>query len=125
MGGVCRGMPLGLFRPACGDADARTIAPAAPKACSGARPTRPSRRSPMAAQTYVVFRLTLDGSPFYGQLQAALSKIRSHYLPGTGLDVVEAPLLEVYPEDFRQTRRGAFLDLYAPVEAGPEACEAP
>jgi AraC family transcriptional regulator len=72
-------------------------------------------RMQIAAQSYAVFRLTVDGSPLHPQMQAALSMIRGDLLPKSGLKAIPAPDLEVYPDDFEPTRKGAHLDIYIAV----------
>jgi AraC family transcriptional regulator len=74
-------------------------------------------RLQLAAQTYVVFRLTLDGGPLHPQMQAAMPKIWGDLLPKSGLKAVQAPDLEVYPADFEPMRKGAYVDMHVPIEA--------
>ena len=74
-------------------------------------------RVELAAQTYVVFRLTLDGSPLHPQMQAAMPLIWCELLPQSGLKPVQAPDLEVYPADFEPMRKGSYLDVYIAIEA--------
>jgi AraC family transcriptional regulator len=71
----------------------------------------------LAAQTYVVFRLTLDGSALQPQIQAAMPLIWGEMLPKSGLKPVQAPDLEVYPADFEPMRKGAHLDVYVAIQA--------
>ena len=73
-------------------------------------------RLPLAAQTYAVFRLTLDGSPLHPQMQAAMPKIWGELLPKSGLKVVPAPDLEVYPDDFEPMRKGSYVDMYVAID---------
>lgn len=72
-------------------------------------------RMAISAQTYAVFRITLDGGPLQPQLKAAMPKIWGEMLPASGLTPVPAPDLEVYPADFQPTASGAHIDLYIPV----------
>jgi AraC family transcriptional regulator len=74
-------------------------------------------RVQLAAQTYVVFRLTLDGSALHPQMQAAMPLIWCEMLPQSGLKPAQAPDLEVYPADFEPMRKGAYLDVYIAIEA--------
>ncbi len=73
-------------------------------------------RMAISAQTYAVFRITLDGGPLQPQLMAAMPMIWGELLPASGLTPVVAPDLEVYPADFQPTRKGAHIDLHIPVE---------
>jgi AraC family transcriptional regulator len=72
----------------------------------------------LAAQTYAVFRLTLDGGALHSQMQAAMPMIWGDLLPKSGLKVVHAPDLEVYPADFEPMRKGSYVDMYVAVETG-------
>ena len=74
-------------------------------------------RVELAAQTYVVFRLTLDGSALHPQMQAAMPLIWGDLLPKSGLKAVPAPDLEVYPADFEPLHKGSYVDMYVAVEA--------
>jgi AraC family transcriptional regulator len=73
-------------------------------------------RVALAAQSYAVFRLTLDSSPLHPQMQAAMPKIWGELLPKSGLKTVPAPDLEVYPGDFEPMRKGSYVDMYIAVE---------
>ena len=73
-------------------------------------------RMAIAAQTYAVFRITLDGGPLQPQLKAAMPVIWGEMLPASGLTAVPAPDLEVYQHDFQPNRKGAHIDLHIPVE---------
>ena len=73
-------------------------------------------RMTLAAQTYVAFRIILDGGPLHPQMQAAMPKIWGEMLPASGLKHAGAPDLEVYPHDFAPNRKGAYIDLHIPVE---------
>ena len=70
----------------------------------------------LAAQTYAVFRIVVDGSAWHPQMQAAMPLIWGEMLPKSGLKVVPAPDLEVYPADFEPMRRGSHVDIYIAVE---------
>ncbi|HWA50865.1 MAG TPA: AraC family transcriptional regulator [Dongiaceae bacterium] len=68
------------------------------------------------AQTYRVFRLTLDGGALGPQIQGAMRDIFANRAPGAGWQLSGGPDLEVYPADFNPTKKGATLDLYVPVK---------
>ncbi len=74
-------------------------------------------RVTLAAQSYAVFRLTLDGSALHPQMQSAMPKIWGDLLPKSGLKTVPAPDLEVYPGDFEPMRKGSYVDMYIAVDA--------
>jgi AraC family transcriptional regulator len=74
-------------------------------------------RIALAAHSYAVFRLTLDGSALHPQMQSAMPKIWGDLLPKSGLKTVAAPDLEVYPADFEPMRKGSYVDMYIAVEA--------
>ncbi len=74
-------------------------------------------RLELAPRTYAVFRIALDGSDLHAQMQAAMRVIWGEMLPKSGLKVVPAPDLEVYPEDFNPQVKGMHVDFYIPVEA--------
>ena len=76
-------------------------------------------RRQLSAQTYAVFRLTVDGSPLHPQMQAAMPMIWGDLLPKSGLKTIPAPDLEVYPADFEPMRRGSYVDMYIAVEPPP------
>ena len=73
------------------------------------------QRLAIAAQSYVVFRQTLDGSALHPQMQAAAKEIWGVRLPKSGFKLVRSPDFELYAEDFAPTRKGAFVDVYVPV----------
>ncbi len=74
-------------------------------------------RLEIAAQTYLVFRLTLDGGPMHPQVQAAAAQIWGELLPKAGVKLVHAPDFEFYPDDFDPARKGMYMDVYVPIEA--------
>ena len=74
-------------------------------------------RIALAAQTYLVFRLALDGSALHPQMQAAMPRIWGELLAKSGRKPVAAPDLEVYPEGFEPMRKGSYVDMYIAVEA--------
>jgi AraC family transcriptional regulator len=69
----------------------------------------------IAAQTYIVFRQTLDGGPLHPQLQAAAREIWGKRLPKLGVKLVQAPDFELCPEGFNPMQKGAYIDVYVPV----------
>lgn len=73
-------------------------------------------RIALKAQTYAVFRITLDGGNLHRQMQAAMPLIWGGLLPKSGLKHVPAPDLEVYPDDFNPEVKGMYVDIYIPVE---------
>jgi AraC family transcriptional regulator len=72
-------------------------------------------RIELAAHTYAVFRLTLDGTPLHPQMQAAMPVIWGELLPKSGHQTVPAPDFELYPADFEPMRRGSYVDMYIAV----------
>jgi len=73
-------------------------------------------RKEIAAQSYLVFRQTLDGGELHPQIQAAMRTIWPELLPKSGYKLANAPDLEVYPENFDPTRAGMTVDYYVPVQ---------
>ena len=73
-------------------------------------------RIALAARTYAVFRLTLDGSALHPQMQAAMPMIWGELLPKSGFKTVPAPDFELYPADFEPMRKGSYVDMYIGVE---------
>lgn len=71
----------------------------------------------IAAQTYLVYRQTLDGGELHPQMQAAVRAIWPDLLPKSGHKLANAPDLEVYPEDFNPMQKGMRVDYYVPVLA--------
>lgn len=69
------------------------------------------------AQTYRVFRLTLDGGPLGPQIQGATREVFETRVKQAGWELTGGPDLEVYPADFNPTKKGAALDLYVPVKS--------
>jgi AraC family transcriptional regulator len=70
----------------------------------------------IAAQTYLVFRQTLDGTALHPQMQAAAKEIWGTRLPKSGAKLAQAPDFELYPEGFNPEQKGAFVDIYVAVE---------
>jgi AraC family transcriptional regulator len=73
-------------------------------------------RIDIAAHTYAVFRLTLDGSALHPQMQATMPVIWGELLPRSGLKTVPSPDFELYPTDFEPMRKGSYVDMYIAVE---------
>jgi AraC family transcriptional regulator len=73
-------------------------------------------RLDLAPQSYAVFRIALDGSALHPQMQVAMPLIWGGLLPKSGLKVVSAPDLEVYPPDFNPELKGMYVDIYIPIE---------
>jgi AraC family transcriptional regulator len=76
----------------------------------------PFERLDLAAQTYRVFRLTMNGGPVNAQMQAAAKEIWGVRIPAAGWRLAKVPDLEVYSEDFRPDIAGVTVDFYVPVE---------
>lgn len=76
----------------------------------------PFERLDLAAQTYRVFRLTMNGGPVNTQMQAAAKEIWGRRIPEAGWRLAKVPDLEVYSEDFRPDIAGVTVDFYVPVE---------
>jgi AraC family transcriptional regulator len=71
----------------------------------------------IAAQSYLVFRQTLDGSDLHPQMQAAAREIWGERLPKSGRRLANSPDLEVYPADFQPDRAGSWVEWWIPVDA--------
>lgn len=74
-------------------------------------------RIDIAAQAYLVFRLTISGEALHPQMQAAARDIWMNRIPASGRTPVKAPDFEYYPDGFDPERAGATLDVCVPVEA--------
>jgi AraC family transcriptional regulator len=70
----------------------------------------------LPAQTYRVFRLTLDGSSLHPQIQAAMRAIYEVHIPQQGWELSGGPDFETYGPDFNPTRRGETLEFWIPVK---------
>ena len=71
----------------------------------------------LPAQSYLTFRLTVDGGPLHPQMQAAMREIWGERLPASGLVLAQVPDLEYYPENFEPGRAGATVEFWIPVES--------
>jgi AraC family transcriptional regulator len=68
------------------------------------------------ANDYAVFRLELDGPNLHPQIQAAMPVIWGEMVPHAGLKIAQAPDFEMCPEGFDPSRKGAYLEMWIPVE---------
>ena len=71
---------------------------------------------PIPAQSYRVFRLTLDGGEIHPQMKAAAQEIWSERLPNSGWKLKPGIDFEFYGEEFDPTAAGAVIDIHIPVE---------
>ncbi len=68
------------------------------------------------AQSYRVFRLTLDGGEIHPQMKAAAQEIWMERLPKSGWKLKPGIDFECYGEEFDPTAPGAAIDIHVPVE---------
>ena len=68
------------------------------------------------ANTYAVFRLDLDGPNLHPQIQAAMPVIWGEMIPKAGIKPAQAPDFELCPEGFNPAEKGAYLEMWIPVE---------
>jgi AraC family transcriptional regulator len=68
------------------------------------------------AQSYRVFRVTLDGSEIHPQMQAAAEEIWGHRLPKSGWRLETGIDFELYGADFNPTGAGSVIDIHIPVK---------
>ncbi|HEY4942232.1 MAG TPA: AraC family transcriptional regulator [Rhizomicrobium sp.] len=73
---------------------------------------------PVPAQTYLVFRQTLDGGEIHPQMRAATEAIWSRILPNAPYKLANGPDFEDYAEDFAPLKTGATVDYYVPILTG-------
>ena len=71
---------------------------------------------PIPAQSYRVFRVTLDGGEIHPQMKAAAQEIWSERLPNSGWKLKPGIDFEFYGEEFDPTAAGAVIDIHIPVE---------
>lgn len=71
----------------------------------------------LPARSYLVYRMTIDGSDLHAQMQAAAREIWSVRVPACGFDLESAPDLEVYPPGFDPARPGGVLEWWLPARA--------
>lgn len=69
------------------------------------------------AATYVVFRITLDGSALHPQAKRAMAAIWSQLIPASGLALVGGPDFELYDGRFDPMKAGSVIDFHVPVNA--------
>ena len=69
------------------------------------------------AQTYLVFRQTLDGGELHPQMQAAVREIWGERLPKCGRKLARGPDLEVYPDKFEPGVPDSWVEWWIPIEA--------
>jgi len=67
------------------------------------------------AATYVVFRITLDGSALHPQVKQAMAVVWGELLPASGLEVTGGPDFERYDGRFDPLEAGSVIDLHVPV----------
>jgi AraC family transcriptional regulator len=68
------------------------------------------------ANDYAVFRLDLDGPNLHPQIQAAMPIIWGEMIPQAGIRIAQAPDFELCPEGFNPALKGAYLEMWIPVE---------
>jgi AraC family transcriptional regulator len=71
---------------------------------------------PIPAQSYRVFRVTLDGGEIHPQMKAAAQEIWAERLPNSGWKLKPGIDFEFYGEEFDPTAAGAVIDIHIPVE---------
>ena len=69
------------------------------------------------AATYVVFRITLDGSALHPQVRQAMAAVWGELLPASGLTPAGGPDFELYDGRFDPLKAGSVIDFHVPVEA--------
>jgi len=73
-------------------------------------------RVAIPANRYAVFRLDLDGPNLHPQIQAAMPVIWSEMIPRAGFRIAQAPDFESYPDGFNPAQKGAYMEMWIPVE---------
>jgi AraC family transcriptional regulator len=68
------------------------------------------------AQTYLVFRQTLDGGELHPQMQAAVREIWGERLPKCGRKLSRGPDLEVYQDQFEPGVSDSWVEWWIPIE---------
>ena len=71
----------------------------------------------IAAATYAVFRITLNGAALQPQVQQAMAVVWGELLPASGLKLAAGPDFERYGGDFDPLKAGCCIDFHVPVEA--------
>jgi AraC family transcriptional regulator len=73
-------------------------------------------RVTIPANRYAVFRLDLDGPNLHPQIQAAMPIIWGELIPRAGFRIAQAPDFEAYPDGFNPAQKGAYMEMWIPVE---------
>jgi AraC family transcriptional regulator len=89
---------------------------AAAEIAPGKKPPADLTLMQIPAQTYMVFRIVLDGSEIHPQMQAAMKYIWSEGVPKSGKKPVAGIDLETYDKDFNPEKPGSVVDFCIPVE---------
>ncbi len=69
------------------------------------------------AATYMVFRITLDGSALHPQVKRAMAAIWGELVPASGLELAGGPDFELYDGRFDPMKAGSVIDFHIPVNA--------
>jgi len=69
------------------------------------------------AATYVVLRITLDGSALHPQVKEAMAQIWGELIPASGLALAGGPDFELYDGRFDPQKPGSVIDFHVPVKA--------
>jgi AraC family transcriptional regulator len=69
------------------------------------------------AASYVVFRITLNGSALHPQVKQAMAAIWGELIPASGLKLAGGPDFELYDGRFDPQKAGSVIDFHVPVEA--------
>ena len=67
--------------------------------------------------TYVVFRITLNGSALHPQVKQAMAAIWGKLIPASGLTLAGGPDFELYDGRFDPQKAGSVIDFHVPVKA--------
>ena len=70
---------------------------------------------PVAEQTYLIFRQTLDAGELHPQMRAATEAIWSKILPNARYKHANGQDFEAYAEDFAPGKAGAVVEYYVPI----------
>jgi hypothetical protein len=71
----------------------------------------------LPAQSYLTFRLTVDGGPLHPQMQAAMREIWGERLPASGLVLAQVPDLEYYPRTSSPAAPARTVEFWIPSRA--------
>jgi len=69
------------------------------------------------AATYLVFRITLDGSALHPQVKRAMARIWGELVPASGRTLAGGPDFELYDGRFDPMKAGSVIDFHVPVQA--------